>query len=408
VHPALREDAARGAMAAAARAVETKDRKDKEVERKDRRDKGGGREDRTDKERERKDRKDDRKHREKTKTECHSEAVEAEPFEPQKGTHKEKSERLLIRRGKENEDTLKLKSEHLEDPKSRVKPSNKPHRSTSQQHQRRHGDPQELPGSEALAVLTSQPAAVAPASRQHKHHKRKDKDTTSTIKQPQQIQTQEAITPASVDVSRPSAPTSSPASMPKPFPIHILLRRITTSYKLSPRQKSSLLTTLHGSLVDISIRTSLELDLAQHYGKIAAQAAAVQDLIAEIEDPTPDTPVSLANLKASGALGGYLFGTPGLGPVRKRSGSESSSLYSQDGMDEAWEDFLDEEGKSKGKSAGIGRHDALSDAVLDAESSQLEVAVRSLKITKSLISNELDAYCRYPDADSSDREGRNV
>ena len=268
--------------------------------------------------------------------------------------------------------------------RSLAEPSHKPHRST------RHGDPQEVLGSEALAVLTSQPAAVIPVGiipekpRQHKHHKRKD-----SIKQaPQPIQQAQQAKQA-------RTPTSSPASMPKPFPIHILLRRIITSNSLSPRQKSTLLTTLHGSLVDISIRTSLELDLAQHYTKIAAQAAAVQNLVAEIEDPTPDTPVSLANLKTSGALGGYLFGTPGLEPVRKRSGSESSSVYSQSGMDGAWEDFVDEEGKGKGKSAGTGHHDVLSDEVLDAERSQLGVAVRSLKITKDPTTKELDVYCKY-------------
>ncbi|KAF8455940.1 hypothetical protein BGX38DRAFT_1165395 [Terfezia claveryi] len=384
VHPALREDAGKKALAAAARGIERKDRKDKE--------KGMG-----DKEGEKKDRRNDRKRREKRKTKPHSEAVEAEHSGPQKSGPKETSEKSSKGKEKEKEVILRMKPGHLE-----VEPSGKSHRSTSQRQQSHEN----LLGSEDLAVPTSQPAVQASIlpekPRKHKHHRRRDKKTTpSSTKQAQQPtqqaqqatkqkHTQEPTTPA-YEMSRPSPPTSSPASMSKPFPIHILLRRITTSKDLSPREKSSLLTTLHGSLVDLAVQTSLELDLTQHYAKIAAQAAAVQNLAAEIEDPTPNAPVSLENLKASGALGGYLFGTPGLG--RERSGSESSSVYSQDGMDQAWEDFMDEESKGEGERTGTGCHNVLSDGMLDAEKSELGVAVRSLKITKNPTSNKPAVYC---------------
>lgn len=376
VHPALRADAAKGVMAAVARAVERKERKDKERGKGDR-----------DKEGERKDRREDRKHRKKRKSKPHSEAVEAESSGTQKSGPKEISERSSKRKEKENE------------------LSGKSHRSTSQRQQT-HENLQGPLGSEALADPTSQPAVqasiVPEKPRHHKHRRRKVKDTASSSTKPaeqptqqaqqatKQTHTQETTTPAS-EMPGPSPPTSCPPdSMPKPFPIHILLRRITTSKDLSPRQKSSLLTTLHGSLVDLAIRTSLELQLTERYAKIAAEAAAVQTLVSEIEDPTPNKPVSLENLKASGALGGYLFGVPGL---RQRSGSNSSSIYSQDGADKAWEDFIDEERKGEDESAGTGCHNALSDEMLDAERSQLEGAVKSLKITKNSTSNKLDVYC---------------
>jgi len=402
VHPALREDTARGAVVAAARPVsvgETKDRKGKAGEKKDtRRDKEGGKKDRRDRGGE----SGSRKHREKTSIEPHSQTVEAEPClvvgmtGPPKGGHKEKSRGSPKGKEKENEDIFRLKSypkEHLDDPKPKAEASGKPHRSTShisplERHQRKNEDLQEQIGPE---VLTGHPVSVVPESimlerpGQHRHHKGRYEGTAT-----KQTHTQILTTPAEVDlpsVSGTYPPTNSPTSIPKPFPIHILLRRITTSNNLSPRQKSTLLTTLHSSLVDISIRTSLELGLAQHYADIAAQEAAAQDLAAEVEDPTPGKAVSLANLKASGALRGYLFGTPGLGPARERSGSETSSMYTQDGMGEAWEGLLGE--GDERNSAGTVPHGILSDAVFDRKlrvRRQLGVAVDSLNIMETTAS----------------------
>lgn len=350
VHPALREDAAREAVAAAARAVRKGERTGEEGGRKD----GSGN-------------RDDRNHRDlRIKTERHYQTVEdleenslmvrlAGQPRAQEGDHNEESERPSRRKEKGDMDILSLKpylKENLDNLKSRVdtEPLDKQRGSTShvrqRQQQRNYEDSQEI-GSGALVVPTSQHMAAASIiperPRQHKHHNRSNENTVpSRTKQAHQATKQtHTQKPTYVDlspVSNSCPPTASPASIPKPFPIHILLRRITTSNNLSPRQKSSLLKTLHGSLVDISIRTSLDIELAQHYAKITGQVAAVQDLVAEIEDPTPGKSVSLESLKASGALGGYLFGTPGLNwHVRNRSGSESSSVYSQDGMSEASE-----------------------------------------------------------------------
>lgn len=193
----------------------------------------------------------------------------------------------------------------------------------------------------------------------HKHHKRDNSDTekhrrVALAKLTGETFVQEPISPgppvkaratrssnrtATCPPAAQSAPFTNGISIhppepnppPKSFPIHHLLHKMTTSHYLTPDAKSDLFQQLHSNLVDLSSRAEEQLEQV----RTREATAAVQELVGEIVNPKPGKIVSLGELKKRGVLSAYLSGHVG-----RRRERAASSVYSQEGRDEVWEDFL--------------------------------------------------------------------